>query len=382
MSNPDAEVGAGIIGGSHMGRAGTAKAGIRVDANQLETLKRGLTAVKAVTMELRKEMDLLAAASKNVAENVSNMQGGSAKGYGASLQMKTSSPQRDDRAAGQAAATASAGSDGGGGRTSGFRNFMAAGGIAGIGRVLGAGISSMDARIDRGMAYSSSADRLNVLTQQMTNMSQMQVMQQVRQPLQDFRLGTGGINAIQQFQAQTGYMNVGQLGGAVEALRTQSGFSLSTQDVLSTYEQMLNPAVANRMLMTIGVNAFEIGGGMRDPQSVNRDIIRRLGLDNAFLAQNALRPGSVARAQLADIGITGDAATQLIQQGQQQIQFRERGGEGSTTLRTLRTGRSWVLKTTSLYSRKRLTGHRLLVKRTSCAVRSTTWLLLSRAIRS
>ena len=67
-----------------------------------------------------------------------------------------------------------------------------------------AAIGAMDARAARGAQYSLSADKMNMLYQQTTGLSQNQVYHKYREPLQPYKLGMGGINELLGLQARTG----------------------------------------------------------------------------------------------------------------------------------------------------------------------------------
>lgn len=306
---PEAEVGEQVIGGNNSRMRSEVKAGLKIDTQQLSKLKQHLREARDITKEWRLEMEKLAKASQTV-----NM-GGGGSGPG----------------------------DGGGGNevTKGFSNvptpppvsrglqgFAKAGGIAAtIGGFISPMVGQLDARIDRGMAYASSADRLNLLTQQMTGMSQMQAMQQ-RQGLTQYRLGAGGINAATQFGLSTGQTITPGMARSIEAIRASTGFTKSTGDILNEQRQLMDPNVANRMFFMGGVNAYNIGGGMKDPLQMRQEIIQRMGLTNESVLKGALTPGSVTRARMADMGIGEEMQTEFLQYAHQQAAFREKGGKG------------------------------------------------------
>jgi len=343
-NDPDAEVGESLIGGNNSRRRSDVRAGIRVDTAQLAALKKHLTEARDLTKSWREEMEKLATAAGNV-QGI--MTGKSATGTPRPAGTDTSQPVNSSGGAGGGGdgAGGGAGSTSGGGQPGRIRNYFAAhganatggtastaAGAAVVGKMLSEAIKplvqGMDARIDRGISYATSADRLNLLTQQMTGQSQMQVMQNMRQPLTQYRLGAGGVNAMMQFQAQTGVQASSGLARSIEALRMSSGFGKSTQDILTEQQQLMNPEVANRMFFMAGTNAFNIGGGMKDPLQTRQELVQRLGLDNPAIARSAMLAGSVTRSRLADIGLGEEAQTSILQYAQQQIQFREKGGKG------------------------------------------------------
>lgn len=327
-NSPDAEVGEGFIAGRHGRTRSDVRAGLRIDTSELSKLKGALTDAKNITEQWRKEMEKLSKAAADAASNVQGVTGG---GAGNAVERsfakitKTAAPTQDTSGggggAGAAVKTATASAGGGG-------MARAAGGTAAFLQALQPLMQSINARIERGTSYATSADRLNVLTQQMTGMSQMQVMTQVRDPLAQYRLGSGGINAIQKFQAEIGTQLPASYAQSVAGIRTLTGYSKSTSDILAEQQQLMSPEVANRMFFMGGTNAFNIGGGLKDPLQMRQEIIKKMGLDNPATARSALMPGSVTRARMADMGLGEEMQTEILQYAQSQISFRERGGQG------------------------------------------------------
>lgn len=328
--NPDAEVGEGLIGGRNGRLKSDVKAGLRVDTSELSKLKQALKDAKDITVQWRQEMEKLSAAAATAAGNINAASGG--KGGSGNYLSFGNIPDPD------------AGGGGGDDGVSAARKYLDDNGpyrgrVATAATRMGTGaaalsqaikplVDAVNQRIERGIGYATSADRLSVLTQQMTGMSQMQVMQDMRAPLTQYRLGAGGVNALMQFQAQTGTRLPNSYAQSVSAIRAIGGYSKSTADILTEQQQLMDPAVANRMFFMGGVNAFTAGGGLKDPLEMRQDIIQRMGLDNPAIARGALMPGSVTRARLADMGIGEEMQTEILQYAQQQIQFREKGGKG------------------------------------------------------
>jgi hypothetical protein len=314
---PEAQVGEQVAGGAHSRRLADVKAGLRVDTQQLNQLKQSLKEARDITRDWRLEMEKLAVAAAKVNGSVSGVGGGAAgtpRPAGTDGQPITSSEQPGTQPSATAAAT---------------RGGLAriGGAMAAFAPIVGSAMGQLDARIDRGIAYATSADRLSMLTQQMTGMSQMQVMEQ-RQSLEKYRLGMGGMNEMISFQAQTGIQATASMGRSIDAIRASTGFTKTTADILNEQRQLMNPEVANRMFFMGGVNAFNIGGGMKDPLQMRQEVVQRMGLDNPMIARSALMPGSVTRARLADMGIGEEMQTEFIQYGQQQATFKEKGGMG------------------------------------------------------
>jgi len=330
---PDAEVGEGLIGGRNGRLKSDVKAGLRVDTSELSKLKQALKDAKDITVQWRKEMEKLSEAAANAAGNINAATGGKA-GSGNYLNF---SNVPDPSAGGSGTGN---GDDGVGaaedyiGKNGPYRGRMATaaarGGAAAaaLSQVIKPLVDAVNQRIERGINYATSADRLNVLTQQMTGMSQMQVMETMRQPLTNYRLGAGGVNALMQFQAQTGTRLPNSYAQSVAAIRASTGYSKSTADILTEQQQLMDPSVANRMFFMGGVNAFTFGGELKDPLQMRQEIVQRMGLDNPDIARSALMPGSVTRARMTDMGVSAEMQTEILQYAQQQIQFREKGGKG------------------------------------------------------
>jgi len=328
-NSPDAEVGEGFIAGRHGRTRSDVRAGIRVDTSEISKLKGALTEAKNITEAWRKEMEKLSKAAAEASGHISSANGGQVGGNAVTNSFaqitKSEAPAQQPAADGDGVGAARrylATNASGGGMA------KAAGGLAAFTQALQPLMQAINSRIERGTSYATSADRLNVLTQQMTGMSQMQVMSQVRAPLAQYRLGAGGINAMQQFQAQIGTQLPGSYAQSVAGIRTLTGYSKSTSDILAEQQQLMSPEVANRMFFMGGTNAFNIGGGLKDPLQMRQEIIKKMGLDNPATARSALMPGSVTRARLADMGLGEEMQTEILQYAQSQISFREKGGQG------------------------------------------------------
>jgi hypothetical protein len=324
---PEAQVGEQVIGGNNSRMRSEVKAGLRIDTQQLNQLKTHLKEARDITKSWREEMEKLAKAAKNVQGTMAGAGGGGKGGGGAGTPRAAGTDGEPINSSGPVGQTASAtASATGGGR------FQRALGVAGtvvgtVSSVVGGGMRQLDARIDRGMQYASSADKLNLLTQQMTGMSQMQAMQQ-RRGLTDYRLGAGGTNAATQFGLSTGQTITPEMARSIEAIRTSTGFTKSTADILAEQRQLMDPTVANRMFFMGGVNAYNVGGGMNDPLQMRQEIVNRMGLDNQMVMRGALTPGSVTRARMADLGLGEEMQTEILQYAQQNMSFREKGGRG------------------------------------------------------
>jgi len=324
---PEAEVGEQRIGGNNSRMRSEVKAGLRIDTQQLNQLKTHLKEARDITKSWREEMEKLAKAAKSVQGSMAGAGGGGKGGGGAGTPRAAGTgddPINSSQPVAQKESATAAATGGRLGRVaSGIGGFATA-----AAPFLGQGMGQLDARIDRGMQYASSADRLNLLTQQMTGMSQMQAMQQ-RQGLTGYRLGAGGINAATQFGLSTGQTITPGMARSIEAIRTSTGFTKNTADILAEQRQLMDPTVANRMFFMGGVNAYNIGGGMKDPLQMRQEIVQRMGLTNEMTMKGALTPGSVTRARMADMGLGEEMQTEILQYAQQQMAFKEKGGRGS-----------------------------------------------------
>lgn len=214
----------------------------------------------------------------------------------------------------------------------------AAGGVAAFAPMAMEAAGSMyDAsmsRIERGYAYSTSADKMTVMYQQMTGMAHQQVVNAYRMPLaQDFQgqgrllLGQGGINQLLAMQAFTG-INAQQQAMSVSGLRAMSGFSLGTGDITNMITNLASPEVANRMIQTTGMSLYRPGGGQRSTMEVIQNLAQSAGLlgRSAEDLQGAMVQGSVSRARLAFMGVGSDIQDQVIQYAMANSQFREKTG--------------------------------------------------------
>lgn len=220
----------------------------------------------------------------------------------------------------------------GGGGTGGGTGGGAGGGKGGgyleaANAILGPLGQALDSRIARGAAYSLSADKMNMLYQQMSGMSQNQTYHRYREPLQQYRLGMGGINEILGLQAQTGIASSLQA-KSVNALRASSGYAYSTSDINQMATQLASPEAANMMFMTMGTGMYGIGGKQRSMQQVYQDVIRRQGLTSQEAIRGAMQMGSTGRARLAMSGLSEDQIAPLLQYAQQNLAYREKGGKG------------------------------------------------------
>jgi len=221
----------------------------------------------------------------------------------------------------------------GGGRMSAMQMLQQSpgGGIAmgamAVGNVIGAGVGAMDSRIARGYEYSSSADKMSVMYQQITGLSNAGVRNAYRQPLTNYRLGEGGINNLMAMQASTGISALGNA-STVEGLNALSGYSLGSQGVTNMLTSLGSAQTTNRMFMMTGQSLYKPGGGQRSGTEVIQNLARSSGLMNLKNPGGALQQGSNTRSRLADMGV--DSATQdlVIQYAMANQQYGAKGGKG------------------------------------------------------
>ena len=217
------------------------------------------------------------------------------------------------------------GGGGGGGGGGAATGKSMAGDIAK--QLIGAIGQAVDNRIARGASYSLSADKMNMLYQQMSGLNQNQTYHQYRAPLQGYRLGMGGINEVLGLQAQTG-LDARRQAQSIDAMRASSGYAYSTADLAGMTKQMASPEATNMMFMTMGTGMYGIGGTQRTQQQVFQDVIRRSGLTNEAAIKGAFQQGSTVRARLAMSGLTEDQINPLLQYAQQNVQYQKKGGQG------------------------------------------------------
>lgn len=196
-----------------------------------------------------------------------------------------------------------------------------------VGSIFGGIGGAMESRIQRGYQYSSAADKMSVMYQQITGMSNAQVRNTYRQPLTNYRLGEGGINTMLALQASTGISARGQA-QSVEALRTLSGFSLGAGDVANMLATMGTPQVANRMFMMTGQGLYKPGGGQRTGLELIQSLARSSGLTGLRDPSSALQQGSNIRMRLADYGVDQQTQDLVIQYAMANKQYQQKSPGG------------------------------------------------------
>lgn len=189
-------------------------------------------------------------------------------------------------------------------------------------------VGAIDQRIDRGANYALTADRYNVIMQQQYGLTQNQVMNQMRKPLANYRMGPDGINAMMGFQQQTGYAATRQLTKSLSGIRAITGYAKTGQDVVNDQMSIMDPMVANRMLYMTGVNAYTFNGGLNDPMKMRQQLVQSMGLTNAAVLKGAKGPGSITRARMTDAGISTEMQDEILTYAQENLTFQKKGGKG------------------------------------------------------
>ena len=337
--------GGGSLGDSSTPVVGTGKSGFGSVIKEAEQFKRVLGGITAGMEGLSKAASKAGAAVKGVmGGRGSGHKDSLASGYNPSITNgspddATSKPGYMSRVISAAGRLRSSSDDdgggpggrggGGGGAPNPWIGKMDAfsSGFNAIGSLVGAGVATMDARIARGYAYSSSADKMSVMYQQITGLSNAGVRNAYRQPLTNYRLGEGGINTLLGMQASTGIGALKQASSA-EGLNALSGYSLGTQGVANMLTNMGSAQTANRMFMTTGMSIYKPGGGQRTGTEVIQNLARSSGLTGLKNIEGALQQGSNTRARLSDMGV--DTATQdlVIQYAMANKQYGAKGGKG------------------------------------------------------
>ena len=340
---------------------GDVRLGIKADVKALENITKSLVTMRKEVDELKKSMDKLAESAGKAQSNMAGVKGSSAKpsssgnlagiGVGVESAGTAQSVKASSAVASSAAFSAIPTGGGAGGAASalgavkgGSPAAMAAQVAAIVGKpivdgILGAidgAFDRLDARIEQGRQYAAPASRTNLLLQQASGRQesgQGSVIDAYRKPLIPYKLGMGGIDEVLQFRMAYGMsMNqtdIAQMGESIEALRVSSGMSRSTQDILNEQQSLMRPETVNRMFYMLGTSAYGVGGTETDPMAMRQQIVQRMGLTSKEQISNALKLGSVARARMADAGITDEATqTSILEYARQNVAFGEAGGTG------------------------------------------------------
>ena len=193
-----------------------------------------------------------------------------------------------------------------------------------VASALGAALNN---RINENAGYSLSASKLDMLLQQTSGMSRQDVYSTKRQPLQQYKLGAGGINSVLALQASTGIDALKQA-KSVESLRASSGYAYSTDQINQMTRGMASAQSNNRMFMTMGTGMYGVGGQQKSSMTVVKDVVQRLGLTTESALSGAMAPGSMTRERLRQSGLPEDMQDLVLQYAQQNIAYKKKGGAG------------------------------------------------------
>jgi len=334
-------LGDGALGGRSRSNTGNVNAsvGLRLDKSVARLWMTTYDDLTRKVIKLREEIVKLNNAASNTTRSI---QGISSNGTNAATStagatnnaiVQSASMVRTPQAAGIGGAGGGAAAGGGGGAGAALAMSSPQGAAAAAAaKVIKSQLDKMqqamaklDARIDTGYSSSLVNDRQSVMYQQMYGISQQTNYNRFRQPINNFRLGPGGINEMLRLQANTG-LNAQMMSRSVEAIRTISGFGLSTSDVNQMISTMASPEVNNRMTMTLGTGIYGPGGKQRSPMEVIQSIVRAAGLTNETVVKGALQPGSMTRARLTAMGVPEDMQDTVIQYAMQNIQYQKKTG--------------------------------------------------------
>jgi len=186
-------------------------------------------------------------------------------------------------------------------------------------------------RIDRGAEYALSSDRLNVQMMARAGMNH-QDAQATRKPLRDFRLGgIEGNNTVLQ-QSMRLNTNTEQTASFYAHQRAMTGYGRSTADAAQSYEELLRPEIANQMQRNLGVSPYKIGGGLKDPAQVQKELYQRFNLGDDKILQSGKQLGSITRAAMAQGGLGEKQQDELFLFAESQNTFAKKGGKGTLDL--------------------------------------------------
>ena len=186
-------------------------------------------------------------------------------------------------------------------------------------------VAGLDQRVNNAYGNLLANDRLAVLYQQTQGITQNQYYDNYRQPLQQFRLGAGGINTLLGLEAQTGIRAQGQA-ASIQGLSAASGYAYGTQEFAQMIKTLANPMVNNRMTMTLGTGLYGPGGSQRSMTDIFQSVVRGAGLTNERLIRSGKQVGSLTRARLSSLGIPEDMHDLILQYAEENVQFQRKTG--------------------------------------------------------
>lgn len=197
-------------------------------------------------------------------------------------------------------------------------------GAAGF-QALNLGIQALDSRIDNNYMRSLSVDKLAVYYQQNKGISNMQYIEQMRDPMRKDRLGYGGINTLLSLQASTG-INAQLNASGIAGLRALSGYSYDTGQMAQMAGTLGSAAVNNRMTMMMGTGLYGMGGQQRSMDNVIKQIVQRTGLTNADRLAGARQQGSNTRALLEASGVPPDMIDLVLDYAEANQSYQKKTG--------------------------------------------------------
>jgi hypothetical protein len=219
------------------------------------------------------------------------------------------------RAPGGAAPGGAAPGGGGGGASAAMFAFQA----------LNLGIQALDSRIDNNYMRSLSVDKLAVYYQQNKGISNMQYIEDMRDPMRGSRLGYNGINTLLSLQASTG-INAQLNHAGIAGLRALSGYSYSTEQMAQMAGTLGSAAVNNRMTMMLGTGLYGFGGQQNSMDNVIKQIVQRTGLTNADRLAGARQQGSNTRAMLEASGVPPDMIDLVLDYAEANQSYQKKTG--------------------------------------------------------
>jgi len=194
-------------------------------------------------------------------------------------------------------------------------------------KMINMGISAANKSMAKNRDYTLQADRTGTLYQQMTGLDQLGVSTKYRMPLTNYRLGAGGIEDIMAMESSTGISGTKQA-SSIEAMRTISGYGLSTGDVTNMIGNLASPGTANQMFMMGGIGLIGPGGKQKSMMEVMKSIVKSAGLTNKKMVDSAFAPGSVTRSKLKLMGVPESMVTQVLQYAKENLTYKDKGGKG------------------------------------------------------
>jgi len=216
------------------------------------------------------------------------------------------------------------GAPGGGAPGGGGPGMLARGAGYGL-QALSLGIQALDSRIDNNYMRSLSVDKLAVYYQQNKGISNMQYIEQMRDPMRGSRLGYGGINTLLSLQASTG-INAQLNASGIAGLRALSGYSYSTEQMAQMAGTLGSAAVNNRMTMMMGTGLYGMGGKQNSMDDVIKQIVQRTGLTNSDRLAGARQQGSNTRAMLEASGVPPDMIDLVLDYAEANQSYQKKTG--------------------------------------------------------